>query len=180
MALKSTCFSRAKVKRQRCGEVLGPKPGLLLVARNPGKPSCYLVPSSASWPTSSCVPSLSRQAREEKPCPSFRRLYVGLRDVGSGEVNRREPTSMVSGPGGRRHCLSQEPDPRSYTFSGSVEGADGAGLRVWLEVPGSLTEEKLGRLSVMESGRSGCLRHDAGTLEDRPTVALGLAVYDRN
>lgn len=66
-------------------------------------------------------------------------------------------------------------------------GADGAGLRVWLEVPGSLTEEKLGRvsreiskLSVVESSLSGCLRHDAGTLKPRPRVALGMTIYGWN
>lgn len=45
----------------------------------------------------------------------------------------------------------------------AMVGADGAELRVWLEVLG-LTEEKLGRisrLSLMES-RSGCLRHGSG------------------
>lgn len=63
----------------------------------------------------------------------------------------------------------------------AMVGADGAELRVWLEVLG-LTEEKLGRisrLSLMES-RSGCLRHDAGTPKGRPRTALGLTVFGQN
>lgn len=63
--------------------MLGPKPLLLLVARNLGKPSCYFIPSWASWHTSPCVPSLSGKARQWQPCPAFRKLYVGVRDVGS-------------------------------------------------------------------------------------------------
>lgn len=60
-------------------------------------------------------------------------------------------------------------------------------MRVWLEVLGSLTEEKLGRvrreiskLSVMESSRSGCLKQDAGALKARPRVALGMTMYGWN
>lgn len=60
-------------------------------------------------------------------------------------------------------------------------------MRVWLEVPGSLTEGKLGRvsveiskLSVMDSSRPGCLRHGAGTLSARPRLALGMTSYGWN
>lgn len=87
----------------------------------------------------------------------------------------------MPGPLGRRHCVSVKNQTLGATPYQAIVGAGGAGLRVWLEVPGSLTEEKLGRvsreiseLSVMVSSRSGCLKQDAGALEARPRVAQGM------
>lgn len=162
--------------------MLGPKPSLLLVARNLGKPTCHRTPSQASWPASLRVPSLSGKAGE-KLCPAFR-LCVGVRTQDLQEVGRREPTSGVCGALGRRHRVSAQSQSLGATPHQAIVGADGAGLRVWPEVPGSLTEGKLGRvsgeisrLSVTGSSRSGCLRRDAGSLSAGPRLALGMTTY---